>query len=64
MPISDERISEFIDLWEKAFGERIPRSRAVERAQQLLELYRAMASRLSEHRLPGEAPEDLSNLSA
>jgi hypothetical protein len=47
MQISNDRIDEFIDLWERAFGERIRREEAVARAHQLLELYRMLMNGLS-----------------
>jgi hypothetical protein len=47
MQVPNHRIDEFIDLWERAFGERITRDQARARAHQLLELYRAIAEDLA-----------------
>jgi len=47
MRVPDDRIDEFITLWERAFGERIKRDQARTKARQLLELYRAMAEDLT-----------------
>jgi hypothetical protein len=57
MKVSDERIDEFIELWERAFGERITRGEAVSKARQLIELYRVMSQELPVNRDDHEPPE-------
>lgn len=42
MTIRDDRLDQFVQLWERAFGERISRDDARTRAHQLVELYRAI----------------------
>ena len=55
MQVPNDRIDEFIDLWERAFGERITRDAARARAHQLVELYRAIAENLT-HDHQADAP--------
>ena len=43
MMLRDDRIDEFVQLWERAFGERITRDEARTKAHQLIELYRAIS---------------------
>ena len=43
MTLRDDRLDEFVELWERAFGEHISRDDAQTRAHQLVELYRAIA---------------------
>jgi hypothetical protein len=50
MQIPNDRIDQFIDLWERAFGERISRDEARARAHQLVELYRSIADDLAHDR--------------
>ena len=52
MQVPNERIEEFIDLWERAFGERITQDQARARAHQLVELYRVIS-----WELPSKGPE-------
>jgi hypothetical protein len=47
MTLNDGRLGEFIDLWERAFGERIAWDQARIRAQQLVELHRAIVEDLA-----------------
>jgi hypothetical protein len=59
MSIPDDRIDEFIELWERAFGERISRDDARKRAHQLVELYRAIAEDMQlQSREPAPRPAD------
>ena len=46
MQVPNERIEEFIDLWERAFGERITQDQARTRAHQLVELHRVIRREL------------------
>jgi hypothetical protein len=43
MTLRDDRLDEFVELWERVFGERINRDDARTRAHHLVELYRAIA---------------------
>ena len=57
MQVPNDRIDEFIDLWERAFGERITRDEARARAHQLVELYRMIAENLAlDRQAPGPPP--------
>jgi len=47
MQVLNDRIDEFIDLWGRAFGERITRDQARTRAHQLIELYGAISEDLA-----------------
>jgi hypothetical protein len=50
MQVPNDRIDEFIVLWEQAFGERITRDDARARAHQLVELYRFISRDLPPER--------------
>lgn len=64
MPVPDDRIDNFIDLWERAFGERSARDDAKARAHQLLELYHLINQKPPTERRattqPPPAEDDLS----
>ena len=47
MQVPNDRIDAFIDLWERAFDERITRDQARIRAHQLIELHRAITEDLT-----------------
>ena len=56
MPISDERIDEFINIYERACGERPSRNEARLRAGLLIELYRGLMQPFPDPELPETEP--------
>ena len=56
MQVPNDRIDEFIVLWEQAFGERITRDDARARAHQLVELYRMISRDLPPEGRDGTPP--------
>lgn len=54
-PISPERLDEFTDLWEEAFGERLYRTEAIMIATRLVAFYQLISKPLPPDPLkPGE----------
>jgi hypothetical protein len=47
MKAPNDRVDEFVELWWRAFGERISPREVRARARQLLEIYRTVASDLA-----------------
>jgi len=63
MKAPNDRVDEFIDLWWRAFGERIARREARARAQQLLEIYRMIVSDLPPENQEASTPSGLEDSS-
>ena len=61
MSIVDDRIEDFINRWEIAFGVRLTKEQAFARAHELVELYRelsrALPTKEQEHPAPPTAGE-------
>ena len=59
MPISNDRIDEFIQRYERAFGDRISREEARTMAAKLVNLYRLILQPLPDETMPpSEVAED------
>ncbi len=56
MSISDDRIEDFINRWEVAFGVRLTKDQAIARAHELVELYRELSRSLPAKKQEDPAP--------
>lgn len=56
MPLLDADLDDFIDVWERAYGERLERGCARQRATELLDLFRLLAQRPANEERILEAP--------
>jgi hypothetical protein len=52
MPIPQEALDEFIDIWEREFGERLTRDCATYHANRLLSFYRGLAKEFQNGPIP------------
>ena len=56
MPTPDDRIEDFINHWESAFGVRLTREEAVPRAHELVELFRVLGESKRQQDVDGWGP--------